>query len=97
VKQDFLDPAIEGNLGLLRAAAKTPSVKRIVITSSVAAILNASTGVWVLRRENEEEGWGGRGGLEQERIGKIGDRGQKLTHPTDPNHTYTRKLVPITY
>ena len=33
-----MDPAIEGNLGLLRAVAKTPSVKRVVITSSVAAI-----------------------------------------------------------
>jgi len=41
-KEDYLDPAIEGNLSLLRAVAKTPSIKRVVITSSLAAIIGAS-------------------------------------------------------
>jgi len=43
VKADYLDPAIHGTLGLLRAASRTPSIKRIAITSSIASVLNAST------------------------------------------------------
>jgi nucleoside-diphosphate-sugar epimerase len=31
---EFVNPAVNGNLAILKAAAKTPSVKRIVITSS---------------------------------------------------------------
>lgn len=41
VRKDYIEPAVQGNLGLLKAAATSPSVKRIVITSSVA-ILNRS-------------------------------------------------------
>jgi nucleoside-diphosphate-sugar epimerase len=42
-KKDLLDPAIIGTTGILRAVKKSaPSVKRVVITSSFAAILNAS-------------------------------------------------------
>ncbi len=37
-KRDLLDPAVEGTTGVLRAAARTPSVCRVVITSSMAAI-----------------------------------------------------------
>eukprot|EP00026_Physarum_polycephalum_P013876 Phypoly_transcript_14329.p1 GENE.Phypoly_transcript_14329~~Phypoly_transcript_14329.p1 ORF type:complete len:233 (+),score=45.49 Phypoly_transcript_14329:244-942(+) len=43
VKEDFLDPAIEGNLGLLRAAAKVSSIKRVVITSSIAALVELTS------------------------------------------------------
>lgn len=39
---DFLDPAIKGTTGVLKAIkANAPSVKRVVITSSFAAIVNA--------------------------------------------------------
>ncbi|KIX02453.1 uncharacterized protein Z518_08394 [Rhinocladiella mackenziei CBS 650.93] len=42
-KRDLLDPAIIGTTGILKAVKKSaPSVKRIVITSSFAAILNAA-------------------------------------------------------
>ncbi|KAI9816377.1 MAG: methylglyoxal reductase (NADPH-dependent) gre2 [Phylliscum demangeonii] len=47
VKRDFLDPAIIGTTGILKAVHKhAPSVKRIVITSSFAAVLDASKGTW---------------------------------------------------
>lgn len=36
--KDFIDPAVQGTLGLLRSAAKSLSVKRIVITSSVVVL-----------------------------------------------------------
>jgi nucleoside-diphosphate-sugar epimerase len=40
-KTDFLDPAIAGTTGILRAVkAKAPGVKRVVITSSFASIVN---------------------------------------------------------
>ncbi|KAG0646839.1 Cercosporin toxin biosynthesis cluster 6 [Hyphodiscus hymeniophilus] len=36
---DFIEPAVQGTLGLLRSVAKrSPSVKRVVITSSIAAL-----------------------------------------------------------
>lgn len=35
----FLDPAIKGSLNLLRAVANTKSVKRVVLTSSVASVI----------------------------------------------------------
>jgi nucleoside-diphosphate-sugar epimerase len=39
--KDFLDPAIKGTTGILKAIkAYAPSVKRVVITSSFAAIVN---------------------------------------------------------
>jgi nucleoside-diphosphate-sugar epimerase len=42
-KKDLLDPAIIGTTGILKAVKKyAPTVKRIVITSSFAAILNAT-------------------------------------------------------
>jgi nucleoside-diphosphate-sugar epimerase len=37
-EKDLLIPAREGTLNMLRAAAKEPSVKRVVITSSFAAL-----------------------------------------------------------
>ncbi|KAJ5599606.1 NAD(P)-binding protein [Penicillium hetheringtonii] len=40
--KDFLDPAIKGTTGILKAIkAYAPSVKRVIITSSFAAIVNA--------------------------------------------------------
>ena len=40
--KDFLDPAIKGTTGILKAIkAYAPSVERVVITSSFAAIVNA--------------------------------------------------------
>lgn len=39
--KEFLDPAIKGTVGLLKSAnANAPGVKRVVITSSSAAMLN---------------------------------------------------------
>lgn len=39
--KDFLDPAIKGTTGILKAIkAHAPTVKRVVITSSFAAIVN---------------------------------------------------------
>ena len=39
--KDFLDPAIKGTTGILKSIkAFAPSVKRVVITSSSAAVLN---------------------------------------------------------
>ncbi|KAL8658556.1 MAG: hypothetical protein Q9202_007523 [Teloschistes flavicans] len=44
-KKDLLDPAIIGTTGILRAVKKNaPSVKRVVITSSFAAIFSAKNG-----------------------------------------------------
>ncbi len=43
-KKDLLDPAIIGTTGILKAVKKSaPTVKRIVITSSFASILNAAS------------------------------------------------------
>lgn len=39
--KDFLDPAIKGTTGILKAVkAYAPTVKRVVVTSSFAAIIN---------------------------------------------------------
>lgn len=38
VRTDLLTPAVEGTLNILRHAAKEPSIKRIGITSSFAAV-----------------------------------------------------------
>ena len=38
-KEYFITPAVQGTIGMLESAAKTPSVKRVVITSSMAAIM----------------------------------------------------------
>ncbi|KAJ0162790.1 putative uncharacterized oxidoreductase [Colletotrichum tanaceti] len=41
---DFLDPAIKGTTEILRGITRVaPSVKRVVITSSVAAVINSSS------------------------------------------------------
>jgi nucleoside-diphosphate-sugar epimerase len=38
--KDFYEPAIQGTTGILKEAIKEKSVKRIVITSSFAAVIN---------------------------------------------------------
>jgi nucleoside-diphosphate-sugar epimerase len=37
-KEFFYDPAVQGTVGILESAAKSPSVKRVVITSSTAVV-----------------------------------------------------------
>lgn len=45
VQKEVLDPAIQGTLGLLRSIARfAPSVKRVVVLSSVAAMIDFSKG-----------------------------------------------------
>jgi nucleoside-diphosphate-sugar epimerase len=51
--KDFLDPAIKGTTGILKAIKSyAPSVKRVVITSSFAAIVNANKHPKVYSEEN---------------------------------------------
>ncbi|CAI9278971.1 unnamed protein product [Lactuca saligna] len=38
-KAQLLDPAVKGTLNVLKSAAKVPSLKRVVLTSSIAAVL----------------------------------------------------------
>ncbi|CAM6100125.1 unnamed protein product [Calypogeia fissa] len=38
-QKQLIDPAVKGTLNLLEAAAKAPSVKRVVLTSSIVSIL----------------------------------------------------------
>ena len=37
-EQDYIKPAVEGTMAVMRAAAGSPSVKRVVITSSAVAL-----------------------------------------------------------
>jgi len=39
-EEDLLKPAIQGTLSIMRSAAKVPSVKRVVVTSSFASVLD---------------------------------------------------------
>ncbi|OCK82210.1 NAD(P)-binding protein [Lepidopterella palustris CBS 459.81] len=46
-KKDLIDPAVIGTTGILKAIKKSaPTVKRVVITSSFAAIINLTKGTW---------------------------------------------------
>ena len=44
VESELVRPSIEGNICVLRAAYKVPSVKRIVFTSSASAVIPWFTG-----------------------------------------------------
>ena len=37
-RENFLDPAIDGTLNLLKSCSKTASVKRVVFTSSISTL-----------------------------------------------------------
>jgi nucleoside-diphosphate-sugar epimerase len=56
VQKDLLDPAVIGTTGILKSIKKSaPSVKRVVITSSFAAIVNPSKGFWPGHTYTEED------------------------------------------
>ncbi|KAF2843705.1 NAD(P)-binding protein [Patellaria atrata CBS 101060] len=47
IQKDLIDPAVIGTTGILKSTkANAPTVKRIVITSSFAAIVNPKKGLW---------------------------------------------------
>ena len=52
-QRDLVDPAVNGTVGVLEICATTPTVKRVVITSSVAAITDSFS----LDRPYTEEDW----------------------------------------
>ncbi|KAB1224862.1 Tetraketide alpha-pyrone reductase 1 [Morella rubra] len=39
MKSELIDPAVKGTLNVLRSCAKVPSIKRVVITASVASVM----------------------------------------------------------
>ena len=56
--REFLDPAIKGTLEVLKSVKKNaPSVKRVVITSSCAAVVDFSAPPTVPRKVYTEEDW----------------------------------------
>jgi dihydroflavonol-4-reductase len=58
-QRDLVDPAVEGTLTVLRAATVTGTVKRIVLTSSVAAVSGAPR-----ERPFTEDDWNRESGLD---------------------------------
>ena len=36
---DVVDPALKGTLNVLRSCAKVPSIRRVILTSSIGAVL----------------------------------------------------------
>ncbi|KAF2280104.1 NADPH-dependent methylglyoxal reductase-like protein GRE2 [Westerdykella ornata] len=56
VQKDLLDPAVIGTTGILKSIKKNaPSVKRVVITSSFAAIVDGNRGLWPGHAYSEED------------------------------------------
>lgn len=54
--QELLDPAVVGTTGILRSIKKSaPSVRRVVITSSFASIVNPAKGTWPEHTYSEED------------------------------------------
>jgi nucleoside-diphosphate-sugar epimerase len=52
-EEDLIRPAVEGTLRLLRACAEAPSVKRVVLTSSIVAIIFGDDRDDVMRTEED--------------------------------------------
>lgn len=59
-QRDLVDPAVRGTLAMLKAAALNPRVKRVVLTSSMAAITDEPDG-----RVLTEEDWNRKSGLKR--------------------------------
>ncbi|KAL5396883.1 hypothetical protein PMIN06_003876 [Paraphaeosphaeria minitans] len=56
VQKDLLDPAVIGTIGILKSIKKSaPTVKRVVITSSFAAIVDPGQGNWPGHVYSEED------------------------------------------
>ncbi|CAO2647951.1 Nn.00g088730.m01.CDS01 [Neocucurbitaria sp. VM-36] len=56
VQKDLIDPAVIGTTGILKSIKKSaPTVKHVVITSSFAAIINASKGFWPGHAYSEDD------------------------------------------
>jgi nucleoside-diphosphate-sugar epimerase len=56
VQKDLIDPAVIGTTGILKSIKKSaPTVKSVVITSSFAAIVNGSKGLWPGHAYSEED------------------------------------------
>lgn len=56
VKKDLLDPAVVGTTDILKQIKKSaPNVKRVVITSSFASIINPSKGAWPEHTYTEDD------------------------------------------
>lgn len=49
---DLVDPAVQGTLNMLRACAKADSVKRVVLTSSMAAITDEASDETIFSEKN---------------------------------------------
>jgi dihydroflavonol-4-reductase len=60
-QRDLVDPAVKGTINVLSAARKAPSVKRVVLTSSMAAITDEPEGDHVLT----EADWNTKSSLER--------------------------------
>ncbi|EJU03772.1 NADP-binding protein [Dacryopinax primogenitus] len=54
-EKEVLIPARENTLSILRAAAKNPEVKRVVITSSFAAVCDLLKGMWPEKTYSEQD------------------------------------------
>lgn len=56
VQKELLDPAVIGTTGILKSIKKSaPTVKRVVITSSFASIINPFKGNWPEHTYSEED------------------------------------------
>ncbi|KAK5240151.1 Glycine-rich RNA-binding protein 2, mitochondrial, partial [Exophiala xenobiotica] len=56
VQKDLLDPAIQGTTGILESIVKyAPTVRKVVITSSFAAMVNPWKGSWPEHTYSEED------------------------------------------
>jgi dihydroflavonol-4-reductase len=60
-QRDLVAPAVDGTLNVLRACAKAPSVRRVVLTSSMAAVTDEPDGRQVLTGED----WNTRSSLQR--------------------------------